>query len=195
MSPAECELELGNRGIPFQKETARGVAGAIRLTGPLHGVTFEADVDAKDHGTTPYEITDCRLALALDDFAAILATHGIVTVRHYSVYRPPPKSWPDDKEGTRHDGALAIDASHFIDKAGKSLDVVKHFHGAIGAKTCGAGAAPDPVTAEATELRAILCEAVDARLFNVVLTPDYNKPHANHFHMEVTADVKWFLVH
>ena len=195
LSSAECELELGNRNISFTRETARGVATAIRLTGPLHGVTFEADVEDKDHGTTPYELADCRLVLALDDFAAILATHNIVRVRHYSIYRPPPKSWPDDKEGTRYDGAMAIDAAHFVNKDGKSLDVIKHFHGAIGAKTCGEGAAPDPVTAEATELRAILCEAVAAHLFNVVLTPNYNKPHNNHFHLEVTAGVKWFLVH
>jgi len=195
MSPSECELELDNRKISFQKETARGVAGAIRLSGPLHGVTFKADVEEKDRATTPYEIVDCRLALALDDFAAILEKHGIVEVRHYSIYRPPPKSWPDDKEGTRHDGAMAIDAAHFVNKDGKSLDVVKHFNGAIGNKTCGDGAAPDPVTAEATELRSILCDSVAAHLFNVVLTPNYNKPHHNHFHLEVTAGVKWFLVH
>ena len=38
-------------------------------------------------------------------------------------------------------------------------------------------------------------KAYEAQLFNVVLTPNYNKPHANHFHLEVTRGVKWFLVH
>ena len=32
-------------------------------------------------------------------------------------------------------------------------------------------------------------------LFNVALTPDYNWAHRNHFHLEVTPRVKWFLVH
>ena len=59
----------------------------------------------------------------------------------------------------------------------------------------GAGAGPYPATAEAVKLRAILCEAVDARLFNVVLTPNYNRPHKNHFHLELTEGVTWFLVH
>ena len=35
----------------------------------------------------------------------------------------------------------------------------------------------------------------DAHIFNVELTPDYNWPHRNHFHLEVTPKVKWFLVH
>ena len=198
MAPDDCLAELDKRKIDYQKETAKGVLAPVRLAGPLHGVLFRTDLNEDQRATTPWEIADCRLVLALDDFAQILEKHDVVEVRHYSIYRPPPKSASDsgsDKEGTRHEGAMAIDAAHFIDKTGKSLDVVKHFHGAIGAKTCGEGAAPDPATAEATELRAILCDAVAAHLFNVVLTPNYNKPHHNHFHLEVTKDVKWFLVH
>jgi hypothetical protein len=90
---------------------------------------------------------------------------------------------------------VAIDTGRFIDKTGAVLDVDKDFHGAIDAKTCGAGAGPKPATPAATELRAILCETVEQRLFNVVLTPNFNKPHHNHFHLEVTAGVKWFLLH
>jgi hypothetical protein len=196
LAPADCYAELDARGIAYARETARGVAAPVRLTGPLHGVTFAADVAAKDTATTPYAIADCRLVLALDDFAALLAAHDVVKVRHYSMYRPPPRSWADDKIGTRHDGALALDAAHFVRSDGSSLDVLDDFHGAIGdAPTCGADAHPHPATPAAAELRAILCEAVDARLFNVVLTPNYNKEHRNHFHLEVTAGVKWFLVH
>jgi hypothetical protein len=197
LSKADCEVELTARKIPFAAETepAAGVLAPVRLTGPLHGVEFRGDLAEKARAESPYEIADCRLVLALDDFAEILTAHDIVEVRHYSMYRPPGKSWPADEIGTRHSGALAFDAGRFIDKTGKVLDVTKDFNGAIDAKTCGDGAAPKPVTAEATELRAILCEAVDKRLFNVVLTPNYNKPHKNHFHLEVTAGVKWFLVH
>jgi hypothetical protein len=171
------------------------VLAPVRLTGPLQGVLFRTDLDDKARATSPWELADCRLALSLDDFAAILKQHDIIEVRHYSIYRPPPKGWPEAKIGMRHDGALALDAARFIAKDGTVLDVDKHFHGAIGSKTCGAGAGPWPATAEALKLRAILCEAVDHRLFNVVLTPNYNRPHKNHFHLEVTEGVKWFLVH
>ena len=50
-------------------------------------------------------------------------------------------------------------------------------------------------TPAATELRTILCDTVAKHLFNVVLTPNYNRPHHNHFHLEVTLGAKWFLLH
>jgi hypothetical protein len=195
LSPDACVAELGKRGIPYAPETARGVLAPVRLTGPLHGVTFRTDLRDDQRATTPWEIADCRLVLALDDFAQILAKHDIVEVIHYSMYRVPPKSWPDDKIGGQHNGALALDAGRFLRKDGTRLDVLKDFHGKIGDKTCGDGARPHPATADAKELRAILCETVDAHLFNVVLTPDFNRPHRNHFHLEVMAGVQWFLVH
>ncbi|MGE5185404.1 MAG: extensin family protein [Acidobacteriota bacterium] len=188
-----CEAELTSRKIGFTREPAPGVRGGVRVTTPLHGVVFRTN--DKDHGSSRYEITDCRLVLALDDFAKILATHDIVEVRHYSIYRAPPKSWPEGKLGSRHNGALAIDAARFVKSDGSFLDVLQHFHGAIGAKTCGEGAGPHPVTPEATEIREILCDAVAQHLFNVVLTPNYNRPHRNHFHLEITEGAHWFLVH
>jgi hypothetical protein len=194
LSQTDCEAELAARHIEFTQETALAVAEPVRVTGALHGVVFRTDQSAKARSTSPWEIADCRLILALDDFAEILSRHDIVEVRHYSMYRPP-KTWSDDKPGTRHTGALAIDTGRFIDHSGTVLDVDKDFHGAIGAKTCGDGAAPHPATPSALALRAILCEAAERRLFNVILTPNYNKPHHNHFHLEVTAGVAWFLVH
>jgi hypothetical protein len=195
MTRAACEDELRTRKIKFTRESARGVLAPVRLAGALHGVTFRTNLDHKQRATTPWEIGDCRLVLAMDDFAEILARHNIVEVVHYSMYRKPSASLPADKVGTRHEGALALDAAKFVDEHGAALDVLKDFHGAIGEKTCSDDSGPSPSTPEAVELRAILCETVDARIFNVVLTPNYNKPHANHFHLEVTSGVKWFLVH
>lgn len=189
-----CEAELSKRGVPFAKATAAGVAAPVRLTGPIRGVTFHSQLPAAQRATSPYEILDCRLVLALDDFAVVLGKYDVNEVVHYSVYRPPIKSWPADKIGKQHTGALAIDAAHFVRKDGSVLQVERDFHGAIGAQTCGGSSGPWPATSEAIALRGILCEAATAHLFNVVLTPDYNWAHRNHFHLEVTAGAKWFLV-
>jgi len=113
--------------------------------------------------------------------------HDIVEVIHLSVYRPVSSKVALKGAGRRHGGALAIDAAIFKTKGGRTLSVEKDFHGRIGTKPCPA---PD----SASELRKIACEANDARLFNVLLTPDYNWAHRNHFHMEVTAGVRWTLV-
>ena len=181
--------------MPFVAvDEARGVLAPVRLTGPLHGVTFRTGLPKAQRATSPWEIVDCRLALALDDFAVQLAAHDVAQVIHFSVYRPPVVSWPAGKLASRHPGALAIDAGSFVKKDGTTLEVERDFHGHIGAVTCGAGAGPDKVTPQATELRRILCDAAAARLFNVVLTPDYNRPHHNHFHLEVTAGARWFVV-
>jgi hypothetical protein len=133
------------------------------------------------------EIYDCRLVLALDDFAKVLAKHDIVEVIHLSVYRPVSSKVVLKGAGRRHGGALAIDAAIFKTKDGRSLNVEKDFHGRIGARPC-------PASKDASELRQLACEASDAQLFNVLLTPDYNWAHRNHFHMEVTAGVRWTLV-
>jgi hypothetical protein len=190
-----CENELERRAIPFSRvDEARGVLAPVRLKGALHGVTFRTGLPESKRATSPWEIVDCRLALALDDFAAQLATHDITQVIHFSVYRPPVATWPEGKIGSRHPGALAIDAGTFVKKDGTRLEVERDFHGHIGATTC-AGSGPHPATPEALELRRIVCDAADAHLFNVALTPDYNWPHRNHFHLEVTAGVGWFVVH
>ena len=184
-----CETELGSRKISYERVgEAKGVIAPLRLTGPLEGVTFRSNLPASKSKTSPYDIYDCRLVLALDDFASVLAKHDIVEVVHLSVYRPVgAKVMLKNGVGRRHSGALAIDAALFRTKDGKTLSVEKDFKGRIGARPC-----PAPDTA--TELRKIACEANDARLFNVLLTPDYNWAHRNHFHLEVTAGVPWTLV-
>jgi hypothetical protein len=189
-----CEAELTKRAVPFKSEAeTRGVLAPIRLTGPMHGVTFHSPLPPEKRAVQPWDILDCRLVLALDDFSQILAAHDVVDVTHFSVYRPPIL-----KKGVstarQHGGALAIDAAIFTKKDGSKLQVEKDFHGRIGAKTCGTGAGPAPVTPEATALRDIACTAADQRLFNVLLTPDYNWAHRNHMHLEVTPAASYFLV-
>jgi hypothetical protein len=183
-----CEAELGHRHIAYERVgEARGVIAPLRLRGPLSGVTFRSSLPEAQRRTSTMEIYDCRLVLALDDFARLLAKHDVVEVIHLSVYRPVSSKTVLKGAGRRHSGALAIDAAIFKTKGGQTLSVEKDFHGRIGAKPC-------PAPESATELRKIACEAHDEHLFNVLLTPDYNWAHRNHFHLEVTAGVRWTLV-
>lgn len=190
MTRDECEAELTLRGISFQRETAKGVLAPVRLKGPLHGVTFRTNGNHDGDEGTIWDIADCRLVLSLDDFSQILAAHDIVEVRHYSMYRRAPKRWPDDKIGTRHNGGLALDAAKFIKSDGTKLDVLDDFKGKRYRKVCGKEA-PKGKTEAARELRELVCSALDIGMFSVILTPNFNRAHRNHFHLELTPGVKW----
>jgi len=194
LTAEECAAEVKARNIPFTSEPTEGVMAGGRLTGPIKGVTFKTRLSDEQRATTPWEVLDCRLALALDDFADVLVAHDIVEVRHYSMHRETPKSWPAGKVGSQHFGGMAIDAAIFTTKDGTKMDVDKDFFGRIGAKTCGPDARPRQKTEKSVALREILCETAAKRIFNVILTPNHNRAHHNHFHLDVTAGAKWFII-
>ncbi len=87
--------QLRARAILFQQASpARGVDAPIRLTSRLHGVHFHSMLPESARPASPFEICDARLALALDDFASILARHDITEVVHFSMYRPAVPAAP-----------------------------------------------------------------------------------------------------
>ena len=89
MSDDEAVAELDRRGILYTREMpVPGVRTPIRLTGRLHGVHFHSSLSPDERVQSPFEILDARLALAIDDFAAILERHDIDEVVHYTMYRP-----------------------------------------------------------------------------------------------------------
>ncbi|HEX3777167.1 MAG TPA: extensin family protein [Polyangiaceae bacterium] len=196
LTPSECLAQLGARKIQYLVEPrTRGVEIPVRIPGPLNGVLYRTDFPDRERGKVPWEIFDCRLVLSLDDFGATLRAHSIVEVRIFSCFRPPPKSFPANEVGKRHEGALAVDVREFRKEDGTALNVLEQFNGKLGATLCGPGAVPpNPDSAEARELHEIACAAADSHLFNSVLTPNYNPPHKNHFHLELTPHVDWFML-
>jgi hypothetical protein len=167
----------------------------MRLTGKLNDVEFRTNFVESDGSPSVYSLIDCRLVLALDDFSKLLRDLGIVEVKFSSSYRPPPKDTREGTQGRRHAGGLAIDVHDFKSAELGWLSVEKDFHGRLGAKVCGPGAKPPyPATKNAQLLRNLVCSAVSAHLFQSILTPNYDRPHRNHIHFEVTQGVRWFLV-
>jgi hypothetical protein len=196
LTPSECFAELARRGVRVRRlEGEPGVLEPVRLEGPVSGVTYRSDYSDAQREKLPYDVFECRLVVALSDFGAILRTHDVTEVRIFSAWRPPPKSWPEGKPAYHHPGALAADLRLFKKSSCESLDVEPNFHGRIGAPPCGPNAVPpEPATPAALELRSILCAAADARLFHVLLSPNYDVPHRNHFHVEVRPEVRWLIV-
>jgi hypothetical protein len=107
---------------------------------------------------------------------------------------PPPPPPRLNTSPSRHPLGLAIDPGAFVKQDGSVLSVASHFRGRIGAQTCGQGASP-PSDPRARELWDIVCDAFDAKIFTYVLTPNFDQPHQDHFHMEINPGVRWFLYH
>jgi hypothetical protein len=161
----------------------------------LHDVQFRTDFKAEDGGPSVYSLIDCRLVLALDDFSKTLHEQGIVEVFFSSAYRPPPKGTDETAPGRRHGGGLAIDVHRFKSAELGWLSVEKDFHGRLGARVCGSSARPPlPAAKSSSLLRKLVCTAAEQHLFQSILTPNYDRPHRNHFHLELTPEVRWFIV-
>jgi hypothetical protein len=196
MTESECLHELTQRQIEFEKAgPSPGVLIPVRLLGPISGVAYRTDFPDKQRSKVPFEVFDCRLVVALSAWSETLVAHGIDEVRIFSAWRPPSASFPAGKIATAHPGGLAADLRVFKRASGEALDVEADFHGQIGSIACGKGAKPpEPATPRARELRTIYCAAVDAHLFHVLLSPNHDRAHRNHFHVEVRPAVRWFIV-
>jgi hypothetical protein len=195
LSDGEALSELERRGVVWTAATPPfpGVRTPIRLNGPLHGVTIHSTAPVAVRATSPFEILDARLALALDDFCALLARHDVVEIVHYNMYRPPAAVPTGVERQIRHPAGLAIDVGSFRKRDGTVLAVGPHWPSNIGAKTCGAGAV-EHWSREARELVSIVCEATDERIFHFALTPDFDAAHADHVHLEIKPETRWFIV-
>ena len=190
-----CLAELKKRKVAFTEvDDARGVTIPIRLRGALGGVTYKTELPPESRPTTPYEVMDCRLALALGDLSVILQKHDIDEALIFSAWRPPAKTWPKDKQAIRHPGGLAIDIRRMVKKKvgsekPRDLIVERDWAPALNQDGCSAEARAkldqSEKGADAREIRAIFCEARDDRMFTSMLSPNYDKAHHNHFHVEI----------
>jgi len=175
------------RRLPFTKgPPVPSIDAPVRLEGALGGVVFRfAHEVAKEPREGP--VLDCRLLLALDDLAAVAREQGISELQYNSIYRGR-----GGRPGWRHPAGVAIDIVAVRSKKHGLLKVEQHFQGeGIGSKTCAGK--PLPREERARELRSFVCRVHEAHIFNLLLTPHYDKRHADHFHLEVRRGIKWYL--
>jgi hypothetical protein len=195
LGDTEAVAELNRRGIAWVPASPPlpGVRTPIRLSGPLRGVTIHSTLPERERRSSAFEILDARLALALDDFCALLARHDVVELVHYTMYRPPAELPTDWNKLIRHPAGLAIDVGAVRKADGRWLAIGPHWPSDIGAKTCGEGAR-EHWSRPGREIVSIACEAADLGMFHFILTPHFDAAHADHLHLEIKPDTRWFLV-
>lgn len=186
-----CLRALSRAAVPFVRvrQGVPGVALPVTVTGPIRGVRVRGSGVPAER-----EIMDCRLAVALARFAPMLRAMRVRELRHISLFRPAsPAEVARRPVQTRHPAGLAIDVAALVFDDGRSLDVLRDFRGRRGAAVCGPGARVRG-GAGARALRSVACDAARRGYFNVVLTPNFNRAHRNHLHLEVARDVSWIFV-
>jgi hypothetical protein len=185
-----CLAELSERGVPFERVApTRGVETPIRFAGPVRGITFVQTFRPELDPRAPATVLDCRLGLAIDDLAVILARHQVIEVEYLSMWRPGFR-----RPGVRHGAGRAIDVATVKLSDGASYSVQRDFQGRIGAQTCGYGAEePRRPTDASAFWRTTVCELADLRSFNIVISPNYDRGHRDHLHLEVRSGIRWFL--
>ena len=181
LSPAACRRELVARALPIEpsKRFAGGVATPMVITGPMHGVRFVAP-----RPPAPYGILDCRLALALEELAALLASHGVAALRIDSMYRPNAKL-SRRRKLSQHAYGLAIDILAIELRDGRVLSVERDWHAPLPSVACGPDAVMTEPNEEAIALRNIACAVARSGIFHHLITPSEDAAHRTHFHFDI----------
>lgn len=191
LSPAQCRAELARRKIQTQPASrpAAGVATPVRLAGPLHGVQFITPGRRSVYGTL-----DCRLALALDEFARILAEHDVAAVHVDNLYRPKARLPGRRHRKSQHAYGLAVDIVALTLRDGRRLDVEAHWTPTLQTPPCDDVADASERSAETLLLRTIVCTTARQGVFHHMLTPNYDLAHRNHLHFDIARNARSFVL-
>jgi hypothetical protein len=180
--PDDCKERLAALGVDFdpsnradahpsgRPELTCHVEDPVVLHPPIHGVDF-----AYYDGTpTPNVTAACNMALALVDTVDDVAARGVTKILHYGTYNCRVIS--GTSRLSRHAYGDAIDLYGFEFSDGRRYTVQGDFE--------------DGDETPETMPGIFLYEAVhrwhDEMLWSIILTPNYNDDHDDHFHVDLT---------
>jgi hypothetical protein len=162
-----CLDELLARNVAFLPLShSHGIATPVQIEGQVAGVRYQPTVGLD-------LIVDCRFALVLARVGPILRKHGVTTLE-YSIahaYRPRRSG-----SLSLHANGLALDVHAAVFDDGAVQSVQHDFARRLGARGCALGSKP---------LNQLACELEHTGWFSEFLTPDYNRDHADHFHIGI----------
>jgi hypothetical protein len=166
-----CYDELEARHVGFKKTKKPGIANAVEISGPLGGV------DVAGEGPL---VIDCSLAVSLDEAGRYLRALGVDRTSYASAYSR--RNVRGTNRPSKHSYGLAIDVSGFSGPDLGSMTVSRDYEQGLGDAVDCVGT---PMTQAGAVLKILQCQLVRSGLFHLVLSPDYDDAHHDHFHLEV----------
>jgi hypothetical protein len=168
----DCTAELDARHVSWKKASRPGIAVPVEITGPLGGVTFTSEDQPL--------VIDCSLAVSLDEAGRYLRALGLDKATFSSAYSRRKVRGTD--HWSKHSFGLAIDVHTFTGADLGTLRVDRDFEQGLGDEVDCVGA---PLTQAGAVLEILKCQLVRSGLFQLVLSPDYDDAHHDHFHLQV----------
>lgn len=169
-----CTKELDARDVSYRTTTKPGIAHAVEITGPLGGITYTS------YGQPL--VIDCSLAVSLDEVGRYLSALGVESAMFSSAYSQ--RNVRGTNRPSKHSFGLAIDVHSFTGPEATlgTLRVDRDYEQGLGDEMDCVG---KPLTQGGAVLKILQCQMVRSGLFHLVLSPDYDDAHHDHFHLEV----------
>ncbi len=168
-----CLRKLRRLRIPFRRaKPTRGIRTPIIVTGKIRGLKL-----SPMWGKKP-ALMDCRFALSLYRIAPTVLRSGWNEFRYSSCYSY--RNVAGTHHLSRHSFGLAVDVFELRGPGGLTANVHKdwiHAQGRPG--NCVAGVS----TRKARLLRGLICNLERQNVLYLVLTPDADYAHRDHFHI------------
>jgi hypothetical protein len=169
-SPGECLAELDARGVAYKRAKRPGIALGVEITGALGGVQIAGDDPL---------VIDCSLAVSLFEVGRYMRALGIEQAHFASAYSR--RNVRGTNHPSKHSYGLAIDMSRFTGPDLGTVRVDRDYEQGLGDALDCVGA---PLTQGGAVLKILQCQLVRSGLFHLVLSPDYDDAHHDHFHLE-----------
>ncbi|MEZ4452257.1 MAG: hypothetical protein R3B09_22515 [Nannocystaceae bacterium] len=181
MNTRQCHAYLRDHEVSFTPLTRREAPEVdipIRLTGALAGVTFTIPW-SEDPMKDPHTIWDCRMAAAMIPLARWLRAYDVREIAYFSSLRRGGSS------RSQHRSGLAFDLLGVRRSDGELMKVETHYPRRR-LRSCPAVAEAPAAGADIGEIYlGLVCEAVRGGLLHTVLTPDHDRAHDNHLHLDL----------
>ena len=168
----DCTAQLDARHIAWKPASRPGIAHAVELTGTIGGIALVSEDQPL--------VIDCSLAVSLDEAGHYMRALGIAKATFSSAYSR--RNVRGTNRPSKHSYGLAIDVHTFTGPELGTLRVDRDYEQGLGDEVDCVG---EPLTQAGAVLKILQCQLVRSGLFHLVLSPDYDDAHHDHFHLEV----------
>jgi len=168
----DCFAELDARHVAYKHASRPGIQLGVELTGTIGGIALTSEDQPL--------VIDCSLAVSLDEAGKYMAALGFDKATFSSAYSR--RNVRGTNHPSKHSYGLAIDVHTFSGPELGTLRVDRDFEQGLGDDMDCVGA---PLTHGGAALKILQCQLVRSGLFYLVLSPDYDDAHHDHYHLEV----------